>query len=247
MSSPTPRLSVVIPAYNEAHRIEPTLAEVMAYCRSVDYPTEVLVVDDGSSDGTAAVVERAAPEVRVVRHEPNRGKGYSVREGIRESRGEYVLFMDADNSTPIREVEKLWPKFEAGADAVIGSRALPESVIRRHQSFLRETAGKCFNVLVRLLLSTPFRDTQCGFKAFRRESVLPVLGLLRIDRFGFDPELLHVLQKQGNRIVDVPIEWTNEPQTRLNVMRDSLGMFGELVKIRWWDLRGCYRRKKQQD
>jgi dolichyl-phosphate beta-glucosyltransferase len=235
MNSPTPELSIVIPAYNEQDRLPPTLARVRAWIDAAKISTEVIVVDDGSQDFTAAVVANLSadwPELRILVNPGNHGKGYSVRHGALEARGRIVLFTDADLSAPIEEADKLLAAL-ATHDIAIGSRALDRRLISVHQSKLREFAGIVFNMVVRIVLGLPFSDTQCGFKAFMREPCKIVFQQQRIERFGFDPELLFIAKRHGLTIAEVPVRWAHDPGTRVAMLRDSLKMFAEVLGIRW--------------
>ena len=214
------KISVIVPAYNEADRILPSLQRIGVYMAQHHPDYELLVVDDGSTDGTAAAVRRGsdpANHLKVLGYGGNRGKGYAVRFGALASAGEVILFSDADLSTPIEEMEKMVPLIAQGYDLVIGSRAHAQSEIRRHQPFCREIAGKFFNVLVRLLVTRNFRDTQCGFKLFRREPMLPVLRAQRIDGFAFDVEMITLAEAGGLKVAEVPVVWINSPASRVRL------------------------------
>lgn len=250
MSSPD--LSIVIPAYNEERRLERALKNIREYfCskrRDLD-SIEVLIIDDGSTDGTARIAEAWAekiPSVRLLPNGENRGKGYSVRRGMLEARGRIALFTDADLSAPIPESEKLLAAIESGFDLAIGSRAIDRSLIIAHQSRFRELAGIIFNRFVRLSTGLPFEDTQCGFKAFVRERCRIVFEQQRIERFGFDPEILFLAQRHGLRAAEVPVRWAHDPATKVHVVRDSVEMFGDLIYIRWNWLIGRYPRHSSQ-
>ncbi len=242
---PPPFLSVVIPAYNEALRVGSTLEKVWSYLETRNYEVELILVDDGSEDETLAILEdfaRRHPAARVLRNRVNRGKGYSVRRGVLEAQGELVLFTDADLSAPIEEANKLLAALESGrADAAIGSRALDRRLIGVRQPWLRETAGKCFNLLVRLLTGLKLHDTQCGIKLFRRASTRRAFELQRVERFGFDPELLFLIERLGGKLLEVPVRWNNSPATKVRFLRDSTHMFCDLLALRWRALRGKYR------
>jgi glycosyltransferase involved in cell wall biosynthesis len=228
------KISVVVPAYNEEHRILPSLQRVLAYLEAHHSGFEVLVIDDGSRDRTAAVVRDAfgtRQELRLLEYGRNRGKGYAVRYGALRAQGDLVLFTDADLSTPIEELDKMLPLLEQGADLVIGSRAHAHSDIRRHQHLFREAAGKLFNVCVRLIVRLPFHDTQCGFKVFRRSSMQAVLQHLQVDRFAFDVELIAVALALGRRVKDVPVVWVNSPASTVTLW-SGLEAYGELFAIR---------------
>jgi glycosyltransferase involved in cell wall biosynthesis len=204
----------------------------------------VLVVDDGSSDATAAVAEAARgkiPLLQVVRNGVNRGKGFSVRHGMQKASGRVVLFTDADLSAPIEEADKLLAALEKN-DVAIGSRAMNRSLISIHQSPFREFAGIVFNTVVRVILRLPFVDTQCGFKAFRRESCQIIFEQQRIERFGFDPELLYLARHHGLRALEIPVRWAHSPATKVSMLRDSLQMFLDVFLIRRNSLLGRYPR-----
>src|SRR5215470_7625354 len=239
-----PALSVIIPSYNEELRLPASLQQIASYIEKSGRETEVIVVDDGSNDKTAAVAEsfrRRIPTLRVVANGENRGKGYSVRHGMQEARGDIVLFTDADLSAPIEEADKLIEVL-ADKDVAIGSRALDRSLIAVHESGFREFAGIIFNKIVRLVLWLPFVDTQCGFKAFRRERCKIIFVQQRIDRFGFAPELLYLARHHGLKSVEIPVRWAHSPATKVNMLRDSVQMFLDVFVIRWNALCGRYRR-----
>lgn len=236
-----PYLSVIIPAYNEARRLVSSLERVVTYLDSQPFSSEVLVVDDGSSDETALVARNYAGRhatVRILRYATNRGKGYAVRVGMMEANGHLLLLCDADLSTPIEEVEKLAAFLEEGYDVVIGSRALPESELRIHQPWLRERLGRTFNLVVRLLGVRGFADTQCGFKLFTRRAARDVFPRLRTNRWAFDVEALLVALKMNYRIQEVPVVWVNAPGTKVNVLRDAARTGWDLLRMRaFWLLR----------
>ncbi len=228
------KLSVVIPAFNEATRIVPTLERIFAYMDRHHPDYEIVVVDDGSTDGTAAAIERQfgeRPRLRVLSYGGNRGKGYAVRHGAMQAGGDAVLMSDADLSTPIEEIEKMLPLLQQGYDLVIGSRALAQSEIRKRQPFYRESGGKFFNLLVRLIVLPDFHDTQCGFKLFRRDPLLPVLGHQQIDGFAFDVEMIALARALGLKVVEIPVVWINSPTSRVRT-RAALRAFADLVFIR---------------
>ena len=249
MNSPTLDLSVVIPAYNEEGRLPKTLDSVIAYLQTRFYRAEIIVVDDGSADGTAGVVIAYQPKysgLRMVSNPGNRGKGFSVRHGMLEARGEIALFTDADLSTPIEEGDKLFAALkEQGFDAAIGSRAMDRSLIEVHQSVIREQAGIFFNYLVRWIMGIEFSDTQCGFKAFRRGRARIIFEQQRIGRFGFDPEILFLAKRHGLKVAEIPVRWSHDSATKVKVAADGIQMLLELLLIRWNALRGCYPRARQ--
>lgn len=243
-SAPRVFLSIVIPAFNEALRLPLSLERIAEYIRQSGRKTEVLIVDDGSSDATAQVAESFSnriPLLRVIPNVKNRGKGYSVRHGMLEAQGDIVLFSDADLSAPIEEADKLIATLD-GHDVAIGSRALDRSLIAVHESRFREFAGIIFNKIVRLVLRLPFVDTQCGFKAFRRERCRIIFEQQRIERFGFDPELLYLARHHGLRSAEIPVRWAHSPATKVNMLRDSVQMFLDIFVIRWNALLGRYRK-----
>jgi dolichyl-phosphate beta-glucosyltransferase len=248
MTGAAPELTIIIPSYNEELRLPPTLERIAAYVHAANHTVEVIVVDDGSKDNTIAVADsfkKLIPTLRVVSNGQNRGKGYSVRHGMQEARGEIVLFTDADLSAPIEEVEKLLPAMK-DHDVAIGSRAVDRSLITVHESPFREFAGIIFNKIVRLILWLPFVDTQCGFKAFRRERCKIIFEQQTIERFGFDPELLYLARHHGLRSVEIPVRWGHSPATKVSMMRDSLQMFVDVFAIRWNALTGKYPRKSHK-
>lgn len=247
MNSANPDLSIVIPAYNEELRLPATLERLAEYLPTLRLRTEVLIVDDGSRDRTAAVAASFAGKVsglRVLANGTNRGKGYSVRHGMLEATGELVLFTDADLSAPIEESDKLISALKNGYDVAIGSRTLNRSLISTHESVFREFAGIIFNKIVRVVLWLPFVDTQCGFKAFRRERCRIIFALQRIEGFGFDPELLYLARHYGLRAVEMPVRWGHSPDTKVSMLRDSFKMFIDIFAIRWNALSGKYARSR---
>lgn len=235
----------MIPAYNEEHRLPRAFQQIQEYLAARRLDAEVIVVDDGSNDGTARVVaewQATLPSLRLVSNGTNRGKGYSVRHGMLEARGRVALFTDADLSSPIEEADKLIAAL-GSYDVAIGSRAVDRSLIAVHQSRLRELAGICFNKLVQLVTGLPFVDTQCGFKAFLRERTRIVFEQQRTERFGFDPEILFLAKRHGLHTIEIPVRWAHDPNTKLHVLRDSVQMFVELLAIRWNWLLGRYPKK----
>jgi len=245
MGSTVPDLSIIIPSYNEELRLPATLERIAAYLSSYGREAEILVVDDGSKDGTAAVAEslrKKIPTLRVISNGVNRGKGYSVRRGMQEARGRIALFTDADLSAPIEEAVKLIDALEI-YDVAIGSRAMDRSLISVHESPFREFAGIIFNKIVRIVLWLPFVDTQCGFKAFRRERCGIIFEQQTIERFGSDPELLYLARHHGLRAFEIPVRWGHSPATKVSMLHDSIQMFIDIFTIRWNSLRGRYPRK----
>jgi glycosyltransferase involved in cell wall biosynthesis len=241
---PDPYLTVVIPAYNEALRIPKSLNSIQRHFANKPFAVELIIVDDGSTDSTAAVLPVATagwPMVRILRNEPNRGKGFSVRRGVLQARGQYVLFTDADLSAPIEEADTLLDLLEStGADAVVGSRALDRSKIGIHQSRFRELSGIVFNLAVRLFTGLRIRDTQCGLKVFRKATTRRAFELQRANGFGFDPELLFLIERAGGKILEQPVQWNHDPATKVRLPRDSVCMLRELVTLRWHAWAGRY-------
>ncbi len=230
----TPEISIVIPAFNEALRLPTTLDRVQRYLATAGLTAEVIVVDDGSRDDTAEVVQRYAqrwPQLKLVAAERNAGKGAAVRLGMAAARGRYRVFSDADLSVPIDDMEKLLRPLHAGAGVAIASRGLRDSQVELHQPWYRETMGKIFNRLVRIFVLGGVHDTQCGFKAFTAEVADRVFPVLQTRGFGFDVEVLYRAQRAGYKIVEVPTRWINSPQSRVHPIRHSAAMFLELLAI----------------
>jgi dolichyl-phosphate beta-glucosyltransferase len=239
-------LSVVIPAYNESLRISAPLADTASYLQHRGYRHEILVVDDGSHDATSLVVEAFAagtPTIRLIRLDRNHGKGYAVRTGILQARGEFVLFSDADGATSIQELERLEAAVSSQADVAIGSRPLASSgsgcvvVARWHRTLL----GNLFNWTVQRLGLHGIRDTQCGFKLFRRRVAQDLFAVATVEGYGFDLEILYVARRRGYRIVEVPVNWSDQPGSKVRVLRDGLAMLRDLLTVRRRDAAGLYR------
>lgn len=241
-----PSLSIIVPAFNEAERIGATLQTILDYMDSHVGDGELIVVDDGSSDHTAEVAEQSFPRrghisARCIRYEKNRGKGYAVRTGLLAAQAPIALFSDADLSTPITEAPKLVEPIERGLrDLTFGSRALDRSLIGVHQPWRREQGGKIFNLIVRWATGLPFWDTQCGFKAFRMSVCRPIIEGARIDRFGFDVELLYVAHLAGLSLDEIPVRWDHNEGSKISVVRDSFRMFNEVRDIRQAARKGLY-------
>jgi glycosyltransferase involved in cell wall biosynthesis len=237
-----PQLTIVVPAYNEAARLGKTVITVLDYLKQHNPSSELIVVDDGSSDDTSAVAENAIANpgsinARVIRYEPNRGKGFAVRTGLLAASGDIALFSDADLSTPMTETPKLVEPITSGrADLTFGSRALDRSLIGVHQSWRREQGGRIFNLLVRIATGLPFWDTQCGFKAFRMSVCRPLIEAAQIDRFGFDVELIYLAHLADLRAKEIPVRWDHVGGGALdsssNYSRDTLRMINEVRSIR---------------
>jgi glycosyltransferase involved in cell wall biosynthesis len=243
-----PAYSIIIPAYDESARIGATLATVLAYAEERGWDAEVIAVDDGSRDNTVEIVRSYAqgnPRLRLLQNPGNRGKGYSVRNGMLHAQGEILLFSDADLSSPIGEAEKLFAALAAGADVAIGSRWLRSDLQTQRQPLYRQLFGRIFNLSLRIVLGLNFKDTQCGFKAFTRQAATTIFPLQKIERWGFDPELLYVARKFGFKIVEVPVAWAHREGTRIDPVRDGIKMFLEVLKIRWNGLVGEYAANKE--
>lgn len=238
-----PSHSIVIPAYNESRRIAATLDRILAFVGARRWDAEVLVVNDGSRDQTAEIVAayaRRNPAVRLLENPGNRGKGYSVRHGMLHASGAIVLFSDADLSAPIEESEKLFAALRAGAEVAFGSRWVQRELQVVAQPFYRRILGRIFNFLLRILLGLPYKDTQCGFKAFTRAAAQAVFPLQTRERWGFDPEVLYVARRFGFKVIEVPVQWSHAGYSQLHPFRDGLRMFGDLVAIRCNALTGRY-------
>jgi len=231
-----PYLSIVVPAYNEETRLGASLKRMLAYFDAQGYPFEILVVDDGSTDGTARVVEQIAahrPQVRLLSYAANRGKGYAVRYGMLRAQGTRILFSDADLATPIEEVEKLSARLDEGYDIAIGSRDVPGSQLLKRQSILRETGGRLFNKMVQLLAVPGIHDTQCGFKLFTQTAARAVFSRCQVDHFAFDVEALYLaIRLCGYRVAEVPVRWAHQEGSKVRFLRDAWRMLKTLFKIR---------------
>lgn len=238
-----PHLSIVIPAYNECARIEAALDRVLATIEEQHWDAEVLVVDDGSTDDTASIVENWMdffPRLHLIRNPGNKGKGYSVRNGLLQAAGTIVMFTDADLSAPMVEAERLISAIHGGADVAIGSRWLERDRQTIHQPLYRQFFGRCFNAVTRIVMGLPFKDTQCGFKAFKRESAQVIFRLQTIERWGFDPEILFIARKLGYKIAEVPVTWGHDERSRMSYLKDGMKMLEEMALIRFNSLAGRY-------
>ncbi len=245
-AGPVFSLSIIIPAYDEALRIEATLAAIAHYLDAVGLEAEVLVVDDGSRDATAELVARRAladGRIRLLGGAAHAGKGAAVRRGVLAARGEVILLTDADLSTPITELPRLQAAL-SGNDVVIGSRARSDSRIVRRQSWLREGMGKIFNRIVRLVVIGDYRDTQCGFKLLRQPAAQAIFARTRIDGFAFDVEMLLIARRLGLRVAEVGICWEDSGESHVRLLRHSLQMLRDTLHIRYLDWKGVYRREE---
>ncbi|MCS7254242.1 MAG: glycosyltransferase family 2 protein [Armatimonadota bacterium] len=241
-----PLLSIVIPAYNEERRLPQTISCIVEYVRRKQLSCEIVVVDDGSSDATSDVAISVAGSLsftplRVLRYQPNMGKGYAVNRGVLSSSGRFVLFTDADLSTPIEETEKLLqPLLNGYCDIAIASRALAGSELPVRQPLFRELMGRAFNVVVQALLLPGIRDTQCGFKCFTRQAAQDVFIRQRTFDFAFDVEILYIARKLGYRIVELPVRWMHSPETKVKVFKHGFQMLLSVFQIRWRGWWGVY-------
>ena len=238
-----PTYSIVIPAYNEGARLGASLQKVLAYVHARAWDAEVIVVNDGSRDNTADIIREFAAKdtiVRLIENPGNHGKGYSVRNGMLHAQGEIVIFSDADLSSPIEESSKLLDALQDGADIAIGSRWLRAETQTQRQPLHRQLFGRIFNLLLRITLGLHFKDTQCGFKAFRRTAAQAIFPLQKIERWGFDPEILFLARKMGFKVKEVPVLWGHSGGTRINPLVDGFRMFTEMLRVRWYSLLGKY-------
>jgi glycosyltransferase involved in cell wall biosynthesis len=244
-SSPAeqPSYSIIVPAYNEGARIGATLKQILEHVQRQNWNAEVVVVDDGSRDDTLDIAGRFAsghPALRILRNPGNQGKGYSVRHGMLEARGKTLLFTDADLSSPITEAGKLFAALEAGADVAIGSRWLDSSLQFQRQSLQRQALSRVYNLFLRMVLLFPYRDTQCGFKAFTRAAAAEIFPRQRIMRWGFDPEILYLAHRSRLKVAEVPVAWGHEEGSQLHVWRDGARMAWDVIRIRAYAITGKY-------
>lgn len=235
--------SIIIPAYNESARICGTLEKILAFVRSQGWSAEIIVVNDGSTDGTSLIVQGYAarhPNLRIIENPGNRGKGYSVRNGMLHATGEILLFSDADLSTPIEDSTQLLDAIERGADVAIGSRWLRTELQVQPQPLHRRIFGRAFNLALRLVLGLGYKDTQCGFKAFTRCAAQTIFPLQHIERWGFDPEILFLAMRFGFRVEEVPVQWAHREGTHISPLRDGMKMLLEMLRVRWYAITGKY-------
>ena len=237
-------LSVIIPAYNEEKRLPKTLEEIDNYLRRQSYDYEIVVVNDGSKDLTAEAVRGMSSVIKnlkLIDNKINQGKGAVVRQGMVEAKGEYRLFTDADNSTSIDQIEKMWPEFEKGFDIVIGSRDIKGAVLDPPQPFLRNVIlGEGFKLYRKFIIGLwKIQDTQCGFKAFSKKAAENIFPKCKINRFAFDPEILVVAKKLGYKIKEIPVYWKNDPESKVK-FNSMVKMAIDLLKIKWNLTRGFY-------
>jgi len=238
-----PQLSIVIPAYNESLRIESALDRVMTCVTEQGWDAEVLVVDDGSTDDTSEIVQRwmdRFDRLHLIKNPGNRGKGYSVRNGLLQAAGDVVMFTDADLSSPMEEANRLLAAIAGGADVAIGSRWMDRTRQTIHQPLYRQFFGRCFNAVTRLVMGLPYKDTQCGFKAFRRSAAQIIFRLQRIERWGFDPEILFIARKLKYTVREVPVTWGHDERSRMSYLKDGLKMLEDMAVIRSNSVAGRY-------
>jgi glycosyltransferase involved in cell wall biosynthesis len=241
-----PKYSIVIPAYNEGQRITATLDKVLAYLEQEGWAAEVIVIDDGSRDNTPEIVRgymQRHPAVRLLQNPGNRGKGYSVRNGMLNARGDLLLFSDADLSSPIYEARKLFAALGEGAEVAIGSRWLRSELQTERQPFYRQLFGRVFNLHLRVLLGLKFKDTQCGFKAFTARAAKALFPRQKIERWGFDPELLFLARKFSLPVREIAVEWAHDERSKISYLKDGVHMGLETLRVRWYSLKGEYARE----
>lgn len=243
------RLSIVIPAYNEEKRLPKTLEEIDRYLKKQSYDCEILVVDNGSTDKTVEIVENFTNRIKglkLIKGSASRGKGFAVRKGMLAAKGDFRIFSDADNSTPISQIEKMWPEFENGYDIVIGSRDVRGAVLDPPQSWIRNVIlGEGFKFYRKLIVGLwGIQDTQCGFKFFTKKAAEEIFPKSRIDHFAFDPEILVIAEKSGYKIKEMPIYWKNDPDSRVK-FKSIINMALDLIKIRLNLIKGIYDQKEK--
>jgi glycosyltransferase involved in cell wall biosynthesis len=237
--------SIIIPAYNESQRIAASLDKILAYIAEQNWGAEVIVVNDGSRDNTTEIVREYSKThqiVRLIENPGNRGKGYTVRNGMMQAHGDILLFTDADLSSPIEESQKLFAAIDRGADVTLGSRWLQAELQTERQPLYRQVFGRVFNLLLRIILGLKYKDTQCGFKAFTRKAAHHIFSRQTIDRWGFDPEILFLAEKFGYKVAEVPVEWAHDNRSKINPVTDGFKMFVEMLRVRWSDVTGKYDR-----
>jgi dolichyl-phosphate beta-glucosyltransferase len=237
-------LSLVIPAHNEAGRIGAGLERTLAFLLRQGLAFELLVVDDGSRDGTGDLVRSYAarePRLRLLSHAPNRGKGFAIRHGMLQSRGAYRVFMDADLSVPVETLTEMLARLEDGFDVVVGSRQIPGSRVEIHQPYLRERMGQVYTWLANRILGLAASDFTCGFKGFRQGAAEAIFSRQQLNGWSFDAEILYLAHRQRRRIFELPVTWRNDGATRVRLARDVFWAFWELLRIRRHDRRGAYR------
>jgi len=238
-------LSVIIPAYNEEKRLPKTLKEIDKYLRNQSYDYEIIVVNDGSKDKTIEVVNNLKSEIKnlkLIDNKINQGKGAVVRQGMLEAKGDFRIFTDADNSTSLDQIEKMWPEFESGYDIVIGSRDVKGAVLDPPQKFFRRFVGDGFKIFRKIIVGLwEIQDSQCGFKCFTKKSAQDIFPKCKINRFAFDPEILVIAKKLGFKIKEIPVYWKNDPDSKVK-FKSMIKMAIDLLKIRWNLILGKYNK-----
>jgi glycosyltransferase involved in cell wall biosynthesis len=237
------KYSIIIPAYNERLRIAEGLDKVLAHVRDRGLDAEIIVVNDGSRDETPEIVRgymKQHSNIRLLENPGNRGKGYSVRHGMMEARGDVLLLTDADLSAPIYESKKLFAAIEDGADVAVGSRWQRPGMQTRRQPSYRRITGRIFNGLNRIFLGLRLKDTQCGFKAFTREAAHSIFPTAQVDRWGWDPEVLFLANRLNYRVAEIPVEWAHDDRSKINPIRDGFSIVLDMLRVRWFHLRGDY-------
>ncbi|HZU33479.1 MAG TPA: dolichyl-phosphate beta-glucosyltransferase [Candidatus Angelobacter sp.] len=240
-----PQYSIIVPAYNERARIGSTLEQIIDHIKAQSWSAEIVVVNDGSRDDTADFVGQFSanhPEVRLIENPGNQGKGFAVRNGMLNARGKVLLFTDADLSSPISQATKLFAALEKGADVAIGSRWLDPSLQFQRQSLKRQIMSRAYNLFIRSVLTFPYRDTQCGFKAFTRSAAEKIFPLQRIKRWGFDAEIIYLAHHMKLQVAEVPVTWGHDERSKVHPWRDGFYMGIDTLKVRWYSLTGGYKK-----
>ena len=237
-------VSAVIPTFNEEQTVRKTIEKAVDYFKREDINYEIIVADDGSQDKTLEKVKEVSAtqdNVRILTNSKNKGKGFAVKMGVLQAKGRFVLFFDADYSTPIEEFTKFRKWLDTGYPIVIGSRKISSAEVGIHQSLIRESMGKVFTILSNFLITSNISDVTCGFKCFQKEAAQDIFKRQRINGWSFDSEILFIAQKRGYKIKEVPVHWNNMPRTKVNLFKDAVASFWELLKIRFYDFRGFYQ------
>lgn len=245
-----PDYSIIVPAYNERARIGGTLQRILEHLNEQKWRAEIVVVNDGSRDDTTDVVNQFVAEhrqVRLIQNPGNQGKGYAVRNGMLHARGKVLLFTDADLSSPISEATKLFAALEKGYDVAMGSRWLDPSLQFQRQSLKRQLMSRTYNLFIRAVLTFPYRDTQCGFKAFTRRAAEMIFPLQRIRRWGFDAEIIYLAHHMKLKVAEVPVSWGHDERSKLHPWRDGFYMGLDTLTVRWYSLTGGYRRPQANE
>jgi glycosyltransferase involved in cell wall biosynthesis len=240
--------SIIIPAYNESQRLALSLDKILRHIAEQRWQAEIIVVDDGSTDDTAAIVSdyvRKNPTVRLLRNPGNRGKGYSVRNGMIEARGDILLLTDADLSAPISEAQKLFATIAKGADVAIGSRWMDRTTQTLRQPFYRQVTGRVFNLLLHTILSLPQKDTQCGFKAFSRQAARAIFPSQKVERWGFDAEILFLARRLNFEVAEVPVQWGHDDRSKIHPLRDGFSIVWDMIRVRYYAFSGQYEHVKR--